>query len=395
MKRTLWAAGLAAFLAPIEADAQRAVQAPSAATAAPENAAPSPPGFPSEPLVYGGEFEAHLQAELTQPSGAPAKGTVFDDSEADLYANYSNWLSLYGNLKLERNRDDNADDYYPGSNTFLRSEGLTMRQLFLAVRPLDSLTVYGGKIHPDFGSAWADMPGNFYNFASDYEQDERIGFGVEYIFPKALGIPYLRASIETFFLDTSPLSNSLLSRPSLDDPTADRARRFAPAQFGPSNTQGFNSYTLALKGGQAEHGLTWLASFTKEATDDPAGRTEYGESIGGQYDPTGDGIPLGPRLGVTPFLEYAHFDNFGGAANLEIHYLQAGLTFTRVRWQLALAAGLRKSLGAATNTDHQESISLNYTVTPSLTLGGGINYISVDGRGSWSLGPSLGFHRAF
>jgi hypothetical protein len=385
---------LLAFAA-ADAHAQRAVQMPSATTAAPLPTGTAPAGFPSGGFVYGGEFETHLQSEMTQPSGSAVKGTIFADSEADLYANYSTWLSLYSNIHLERNRNDNADDYYPDANSFFRSEGLTMRQLFVALRPRDDISIYGGKIHPNFGSAWDLTPGNFYNFGSDYEQDERIGLGVEYRLPETLGLHNLRVSVETFFLDTSFLSNSLLSRPSLDDPTADRLRRYTHSQFGPSNTEGFDSYTVALRGGEAERGLTYQVSFTQEGTDDPAGRTEYGESLGAQYDPTGDGMPLGPRLGVTPFLEYTHFNNFGGTANLEMHYLIGGLTFTRVRWQFIVSAGLRQSMGATQSTDHQENISINYTVNPYLTVGGGANYITVAGRGSWSVGPSLNFQIAF
>ena len=388
-------AALLAATGPRDAAAQRAVETPSSEVGGAVTTTPPPPGFPVSPFVYGGEFQTHLQGEITKPDRSSAKGTIFDDSDLDLYANYSTWLSLYSDVHLERNRNDNANDYFPDSNAFFRSEGLTLRQLFAMVRPIADWSVYGGKIHPAFGSAWEIEPGNFYNFAADYEQTERIGFGVQYRLPDAIGLRNARLSVETFFLDTSILSNSLISRPSLDDPTADRLRRYTRDQFGPSNTGDFSSYTIALRGGQPSRGLTYQLSFTQEATDDPTGKKETGESIGISYDPTGDGIPLSPRLGVTPFLEYAHFNNFAGIADLERHYLLGGLTFTRVRWQLVLAAGLRKSLGIAHDTDHQENISLNYTVTPHVTVGGGLNYIRVAGTGSWTFGPSLNFHIAF
>jgi hypothetical protein len=260
-----------------DAAAQRAVESPSSEVGGAVSTTPPPPGFPVSQFVYGGDFQTHLQGEITKPDNSSAKGTVFDDSDLELYGNYSTWLSLYSDVHLERNRNDNANDYFPDSNTFFRSGGLTLRQLFAMVRPIADWSVYGGKIHPAFGSAWEVEPGNFYNFASDYEQTERIGFGVQYRLPDAVGLRNARLSVETFFLDTSILSNSLISRPSLDDPTADRLRRYTRDQFGPSNTGGFSSYTIALRGGQPSRGLTYQLSFTQEATDDPAGKRETGE----------------------------------------------------------------------------------------------------------------------
>jgi hypothetical protein len=384
--------------------AQRAVQVPSAdVVAAPSAPSALPPPGMENALVWGGEFATHFQAEVAKPTGTSAKGTVFNDSNLDLYANYSTWLSLYSTVRLERNRNDNINDYFPDRNTAFRSEGVTMRQLFAAVRPTGDLTVYGGKIHPNFGWAFNAAPGNFYNFGSDYEQDERIGFGVEYRLPELFGLMNARLTLETFYLDTSLLSTSLLSQPQLSDPTADRLRRYTRDQFGPSNTGSFDSWTAALRGGQPGTGLTYQVSFTEQGTADPTGKTEYGGSVGLLYDPSGgNGIPLGKRLGVTPFIEYAQFRNFQGVANQDARYLIGGLTFKYVRWEVALAGGLRKWSNApqddgslADVLDRQANLSVNYAITPSLTVGAGVNYVNVAGRGSWAAGPSLSYNIAF
>lgn len=384
--------------------AQRAASTPSSETAAAgAEVPPPPPGFPAPlggDIVVGGEVETHLQSEFTSVSGQKTHVNLYDDTDLTLFANYRTWLSLNADIKLERNRNDNEDSYYPDRNAFLRSEGLTLRQLYTTLRPLEGLSVYGGKIHPNFGSAYEQAPGNFYNFGSDYEQDERIGLGAEYLLPWRFGPPLLglsdvRVTVESFFLDTSVLSNSLLSRPGLDDPTADRLRRYTRDQYGPSNTGSLDSWTASLRGGRAERGLAWQVSITREATDEPGGRTEFGQSIGASFDPNGDGIPLGSRLGVTPFLEYTHFTNFGGIAGLERHYAVGGLAFTYARWQLSAAAGLRKSSGAATGTDHQENVSLTYEVIPRFQVGAGINFVSLGGKASRTLAPSLNYTRAF
>jgi hypothetical protein len=398
--------------------AQRAVATPSSETATLGNAPPPPsPGVISGPcgavIVCGGELSTQLQALGTTYGGG--KGAVSDDTSVDLYTNYSTWLSAYSNIKLERQRGDNLDSFFPDRKAAFRSEGLTLRQLFLAARPFSAATLYGGKIHPNFGSAFEEAPGNFYNFGTDYEQDERIGVGAQYLLPEKLG-HYLRLSIESFFLDTSPLSESLFSRPSINDADPSvRPYRYTLGQFGPSNTHSLSSYTVALRGGEAERGLTYQLSFTQEATADPAGKTEYGQSVGLSYDPTGDGIPLTTRIGVTPFVEFTHFNNFQNNPSMARAYLIAGATFNYVRWQLSLAGGLRHTHDpqnppdqAFTNAlatqerdalDHQENISLNYAlpiaISYSVTVGAGINHVHIAGEDSWSFGPSANLSMSF
>ncbi|HEU0118560.1 MAG TPA: hypothetical protein VFR09_08000, partial [Alphaproteobacteria bacterium] len=90
-------------------------------------------------IVWGGEFNTHLQAEMNKPANTDAKGNLYDDSDLTMFANYSSWLSVNSDMKLERNRNDNLNDYYPDRNTVFRSEGLTLRQLYLTVRPVENL----------------------------------------------------------------------------------------------------------------------------------------------------------------------------------------------------------------------------------------------------------------
>ncbi len=404
MKRHLSAGALTlALLAPAAAMAQRAASTPSTEDAStPSTAPPPPPGFPAplgHEVVYGGEVETHLQGDLVSSTGQKTRVSVFDDTDLTGFVNYRGWLSLNTEAKLERNRDDNASSFYVTRNAAFRSEGATLRQLFATVRPIDGLSIYAGKIHPNFGSAYELAPGQFYNFGTDYEQDERIGLGAAYAFnpggPELLGLSSVRVALEAFTLDTSSLSQSAFSAPSFNDPTADRFRRYARTQYGPSNTGSLDSYTLSARGGRPERGLAWQISLTREATDMPGGATEFGQSVGASYDPNGDGIPLTSRLGVTPFLEYTHFTNFGGIAGLERHYAVAGATFSYARWQASLAAGIRSSAGAAAGTDHQENLTVTYEIVPRFLVGAGINFINIAGQASRALSPALSYTRAF
>ena len=105
-----------------------------------------------------------------------------------------------------------------------------------------------------------------------------------------------------------------------------------------------------------------------------------------------------PRSGVTPFAEYARFENFGGEPNLRRDYLVGGLTFHYGKWEAVLAGGLRRNGGSQTGNDYQESVTVSYTLTERLTLAGGINHINVAAPGlgdSWTVGPSLTYQLGF
>jgi hypothetical protein len=369
--------------------------APGAALAQTPDAPPPTTELFGLPVTYGGQLDAKLQGEFSAPNRAKSRVTVFSDAELQLYVNHGEWFSLNSDIKLERNRRDNINSYFPDRDSAFRSDTLTLRQLYATFRPVDALDLYAGKIHPKFGSAYAQLPGYFYNFATDYEQDERIGGGVQYHFGDAGPVKDLRIGIETYFLDTSDLSSTLPRGPAIGDPTADRYYKYTRGQFGPSNTGSFSSFNAYIQGGRKGQGLAWQASVTREATADPAGDTEFGQSVSASYDPTGDGIPLTPRIGLTPFVEYAHFTNFAGIKSLERHYLLGGATIGFAKWELAATASLRDSRGIAAGTDHQQNISLTYEIIDGFKLGAGINHVTLAGKHSWTLAPAIAYSTSF
>ncbi|HVI52982.1 MAG TPA: hypothetical protein VM661_17370 [Candidatus Sulfotelmatobacter sp.] len=375
-------------------------------------------GAPAE-LVVGGSISTHLQLEHDKAQDSKASNTLYDDTDLTGYANWSDWLTVNADVKLERQRNDNLDSYYnqPGAkgNAFMRSEGVTLRQLNATVRPVEGVSVYGGKYHPLFGSAWESMPGQFYSFASDYEQDERVGAGVALNMPEGLGDAKL--SLETFFLDNSALSNSIFSRPGYDDSGINRAKRYRLSDGGASNTGNLESYTVAWRGGSLPggiEGVKYQLSYTHEAVHLPGEAAENGYSVGVSYDPTGDGIPLTRRLGVTPFAEFTHFNNYSGTDGLNRDYVLTGLNFIYGHWNMAVTSGLRYSSNdkvaaadqdlswqgsVATNEvsafDHQENLTVTYEVIEHLQIGAGVNHVRVNDRSSIGWGPSMNYSLAF
>lgn len=323
-------------------------------------------------IVYGGSFDTKFQAETTKVTGQSAKGTIYNDSDFQAYVNVGEWVSFNTDVKLERQRNGNMNDYFQDTNSSFRSEGATLRQLYATLHPTDTVSAYGGKIHPKFGSAWGKTPGLFYNFASDYEQDERIGLGAEVTLPEWTGKTQLSA--ETYFLDTSVLSNSVGSRPSFDDDKADRARKYRRDAGGPSNTGRLNSYTIALQGSDAANidGLGYQLSYTHEGVSLPDERAENGWSAGASYE-----INLGRRVTMVPFGEYTSFSDFGGQDGLNRRYLVGGVALTWAKWELDISGGLRRSSGAEKVQGSQENISLSYEVMDGLRMGVGYNHVRV------------------
>jgi hypothetical protein len=322
------------------------------------------------PIQVGGSLDGKVQAEAIKSTDHSTKGNIYSDADFQAYLNWSDWLSFNTDVKLERQRNDNINDYFPKSNAAFRSEGVTLRQLYATVRPDDAVAIYGGKIHPRFGSAWRATPGIFYSFASDYEQDERIGTGVELRLPEWTGDT--RLSAETFFLDTSVLSNSLFSRPGFDDATADRRRKFWREDGGPSNTGGFDSYTVALQGKRLPvlDGLSYQVSVTSEGVSLPGEKRETGFSAGAAYE-----VGLTRRITMTPFLEYTSFDNFGGQEDVTRRYYMGGLAFVYGKWELDLAGGYRRGTGAEDLHSSQANITASYEVMEGLRLAVGYNHV--------------------
>jgi len=353
---------------------------------------PAPPQN-SAGFSASGEGDTFLQAEATKPDNTTTKGTVYNETNLYGHLNWSDWFTLNGAVKYEHQRFNNLEDYYPDRTSFMRSEGLTLRQLYATLRPdgTEDFSLYAGKIHPHFGTAWSynGGPGIFYNFGTDYEQDEMIGFGADVEIPSTPATSWLgtaHLSAETFFLDTTALSYSLLGHPPATDMFVDRPGMFALSQGSAANTNNFDSVTTALQGHDllGTSGLAYQLSFTHEGVRLPGEKAQTGATAAAAYTFT-----LDDNFTTAPFGEYAWIDNFNGQDGLTRNYGVIGLATIRGKWELDFVGGLRNSDDHIANRDvwdYQSNVSLLYQPIDKLWLGGGFNHARINDVGSNTVG---------
>jgi hypothetical protein len=186
----------------------------------------------------------------------------------------------------------------PGRDRWFDDEGLFLETLFLRWE-WDRFSLHAGKFNPAFGFAWGLAPGIYgVDFAEDYEITERIGFGGTIEFGNA-AVGRHRLGADAFFVDTSPLSRSLLH-------DRGRTRR---SDGGPSNTLSPESFSITLRGGGIPRlpGLTYNLGFANQHRADAGGRSERTAVAGLTY-----GFSPLEYLGIELLSEYAHLHHAEG-----------------------------------------------------------------------------------
>ena len=311
-------------------------------------------------LTYGGEVDSKVQVDGRFSRTRSGYAETYAKSVATAYVNLGSNVSFRAEGTYERFRNQNA-------TTAFNSEGLYLSQLY-GTYTLGPVTAYAGKIHPRFSVGYDQVPGIYDTFANDYEQKERIGAGVLVNVLPAYGRHVL--SVEAYYLDNSILSRSLLSNPAPGDPTTARPGRLRTGFGGAGNTGRPDSFDVALDGSRIP-GLDefrYHVGFSRQAVRGVDERPESGVTAAVSYV-----VRLTPRVFVTPFVEYAHFSNFGGAAGETRDYVVAAAEFDYRKYALSFTAAPRRiaASGEPQRWDLQYGTTLSYTVVPRLVVSAG------------------------
>jgi hypothetical protein len=253
-------------------------------------------------------------------------------------------LSIYAHGVLEQ-----VVDAAPSENRFFKDHGFFVEDFFLRFEK-DQFIFRGGKTNPGFGIAWDQAPGIYgTDTAEEYEMSERIVLsGTVNADLKKYGQHALTAG--TFFLDTSPLQNTIYSQ---SRGTLDRS------DGGVSNTNDFSSFNVTLEGGEfpAAPALQYHLAFIHQANgvDGTEDETGYAAAVTNRFK-------LGDDAGITPLFEFVRLENAEGTRNKEISYWTLSFLNEWRKWNLALAATHRRTTepGAVRTSDYQFQVSAGY-----------------------------------
>jgi hypothetical protein len=215
-----------------------------------------------------------------------------------------------------------VSDPRPGQDRWFDDEGLFVEAFFLRWER-GRFSLHAGKFNLAFGFAWALAPGIYgVDFAEDYEISERIGFGGTIDFGNA-AVGRYRLGADAFFVDTSPLSRSLIN-------DRGRTRR---SDGGPGNTASPESFAITLRGGAIPWlpGLTYNLGFANHQRADAGGRSQRDAVAGLIY-----GFSPFENLEVELLSEYAHLHNAEGENERRHYFTQSAVAYWG-GWNVALS----------------------------------------------------------
>jgi len=351
---------------------------------------PAPSGNPQQDLAgapepglgltYGGEIDSKVQIDGRFNRTRSGYAELYAKSVGTAYVNLGSAVSFRAEGTYERFRNQT-------STTAFNSEGLYLSQLY-GTYTLGPVTAYAGKLHPRFSVGYDRVPGIYDTFANDYEQKERIGVGALANVLPGLGRHILSA--EAYYIDNSVLSRSLFSNPSPDDPAAFRPGRLRTRFGGAGNTGRPDSFDVALDGSRIPglERLRYHLGITRETVRGPDERAETGVTAALSYE-----FKLTPRVAMTPFVEYAHFDNFGGGKGEQRDYVVSAVEFDYRKYALSFVVAPRRValMGEAARWDLQYSATLIYTVMPRLVVSAGYLRTRDEGQVENTFGTAVNY----
>ncbi len=371
--------------------------------------------------IFGGEVQTTVEADYNGRQGSTAAtGNLFTQSLLAAYLLAPAGFVVNGVFRLEQ-----PQDRIPaGTGSVFRDQAAWIDELNLqwSTRSLD---LFGGKIHPRFGSAWDRGPGLYgTDFGREYELSEKLGVGAR-LWLSDLGnlgriIGTHNLQVEFIRADRSPLSYSAFTprwaqQTTAIDPTTGEVvtpatrYRWRNGLFSgqPDNTAFAGGAVASLAGfgipmprGQAGYTLSYSQRLPGlDAVQAGVPATERAYTAGAFWT-----LPLPQRVTAAPFAEYARqYGNAGGFAGNVSDWLTAGLDLRRAPWTFSYAFLQNGNLNAqepqrATRVQQTASVTYDlYFLAPlpilrplALTLGwralreGGTTQQGFGGLLAWS-----------
>ncbi len=359
-------------------------------------------------IIYGGVLETGLAADLNARRGSiRSHGDLNTQNLLGGYLLLPYGLALNGVLRLDQT-PANPD----GRGQLFRNQALWADELYLTWSH-GVLDLFGGKIHPRFGSAWDRGPGLYgTDFGREYELSEKLGVGARLWLSDLLGVSGLAGShnlqVESFETDRSILSAGLGSARWPDSAGTLRWRN--RAAFGGADNTSFVGGTVASLAGFGLPMPRGLAGYTLSYSARRPGQDAVAAGRAGTEQAGSAGffwtLPLPQRLTAVPFVEYVVKEPANGFTGQRADWLTAGLDLRRVPWTLSYAFQGNHNTDRLAQTRAgrtEQSVSVSYDLyfiapTPmlraaSVTLGW--RRLREDGISSNGVGGLLGWNWKF
>ncbi|WP_135467737.1 hypothetical protein [Crenalkalicoccus roseus] len=223
-------------------------------------------------------------------------------------------FSLQGLLKFEP-----AGEVEPGgTHTFLRHQAAFLKALYLDWRPHDRLGLFAGKFGAPFGYGHHDFPGVLTAFRAHetYAVDEALGFGATWTWLADPRFGEHDISAAVFTLDTTPLSNTVLTRRRCCEEGFDRFRRNTLHQGGAGNTGRLDNLAIALDGERMPFlpNVSYHLALLSRGPGKDGTRREWGFAVGARYE-----VRWTAELRTLFFGEHVEFRNADGRPLAEPH----------------------------------------------------------------------------
>ena len=371
----------------------------------------------SDAIVFGGEVQVSVEGDWNGRN-SPRQGyyNIYTESLVAAYLMLPYGFSLFGVARLEQ-----PDNTALNQNLLFARQTLWVDELYLTWSA-GIVDIYGGKIHPRFGSAWDQGPGLYgTDLGRQYELTEKMGFGARLWLSDIAGVTRAIGShvwqTEVFTADRTELSGQIGQRrwsqtiTSVDPGTGETTERTRllwrnalvtgnadNAPFASGIVSSLIGYGIPMPRGQAGYQFSW--SQRKPGEDaEAAGRAgnEAGFTASAFWT-----IPLPWRLTAVPYIEYAQQNTANGYLGQRNQYLTVGgsLRYTPFTLDYAFQQLIASDTRAGSHqTNVEQAVSVTYDLyflapTPilrPLTLTVGARRVREDGVGYTGVGAALGW----
>ena len=341
---------------------------------------------------------------------------LYTESLAAAYLMLPYGFSVFGVARLEP--PERTPD---GQNRWMSNQALWVDELYLTWSA-GIIDLFGGKIHPRFGTAWDQGPGLYgTDLGRQYELTEKLGLGMRLWLSDILGLTRRVGSHvlqgEIFTADRTGLSGQIGARrwqqtiTSVDPNTGETTERVRMlwrnalstgnadnAPFASGSVLSLIGYGIPMPRGQAGYQISW--SQRKPGENAEAAGTagnETGFSASAFWT-----IPLPWRLTAVPYIEYAQQNTANGFLGQRAQFLTVGgsLRFTPLTLDYAYQQRINTDTRAGSHqTNVEQAISLTYDLyflapTPilrPLSLTVGARRVREDGVAYTGVGAALGW----